>query len=81
MSVDVIEKLTPYLIDTRLPASLADRMMSNRDLRAPFFIKPISSLSAKGTRPPHLLRELNVGLSKVAAAFFKVEPKSEHDAA
>jgi hypothetical protein len=81
MSVDVIEKLTPYLIDTRLPAILADRMMIDRDLRAPFFMKPISSLAAKGTRPPHLLRELNAELSKVAAAFLKVEPKSERDAA
>ncbi len=81
MSVDVIEKLTPYLIDTRLPAILADRMMIDRDLRAPFFMKPISSLAAKGTRPPHLLRELNAELSKVAAAFLKVEPKSDRDTA
>jgi hypothetical protein len=81
MSVDVIEKLTPYLLDTRLPAILADRMMVDRDLRAPFFMKPLSSLAAKGTRPPHLLRELNAELSKVAAAFLKVEPTSECDAA
>jgi hypothetical protein len=81
MSVDVVEKLTPYLIDTRFSGILADRMMSDRDLRAPFFMKPLSSLSAKGTRPPHLLRELNAELSKVAAAFLKVEQTSERDAA
>lgn len=81
MSVDVVEKLTPYLIDTRFSGILADRMMSDPDLRAPFFMKPLSSLSAKGTRPPHLLRELNAELSRVAAAFLKVEPKSERDAA
>ena len=52
MSVDVVEKLTPYLIDTRFSGILADRMMSDRDLRAPFFMNPLSSLSAKGTRPP-----------------------------
>jgi hypothetical protein len=81
MSVDVIEKLTPYLIDTRFSGILADRIMSDRDLRGPFFMKPLSSLSAKGTRPPHLLRELNAELSKVAAAFLKVESNSERDAA
>lgn len=81
MSVDVVEKLTPYLIDTRFSGILADRIMSDPDLRAPFFMKPLSSLSAKGTRPPHLLRELNAELSRVAATFLKVEPKSERDAA
>ena len=81
MSVDVIEKLTPYLIDTGFSGILADRMMSDRDLRAPFFMNPLSSLSAKGTRPPHLLRELNAELSRVAAAFLKVEPTSDLDAA
>ena len=77
MSVDVIEKLAPYLIDTGFSGILADRMMSDRDLRAPFFMKPLSSLSAKGSRPPHLLKELNAELSRVAAAFLKVEPTSE----
>lgn len=56
------------------------RMMSDPDLRAPFFMKPLSSLSARGTRAPHLLRELNAELSRVAAAFLKVEQKSERDA-
>ena len=81
MSVDVVEKLTPYLVDTRFSGILADRMMADPDLRAPFFMKPLSSLSARGTRPPHLLRELNAELSRVAAAFLKVEQKSERDAA
>ena len=76
MSVDVIEKLSPYLIDTRLPAILADRMMADPDLRAPFFMKPISSLSAKGSRPPHLLQALNAELSRVAAAFLKGDPQT-----
>lgn len=75
MSVDVIEKLSPYLIDTRLPTILADRMMADPDLRAPFFMKPISSLSAKGSRPPHLLQALNAELSRVAAAFLKGDPQ------
>lgn len=81
MSVDVVEKLTPYLIDTRFSGILADRMMLDPDLRAPFFMKPPYSLAAKGARPPHLLRELNAELSRVAAAFLKVEPRSERDAA
>jgi hypothetical protein len=80
MSVDVVEKLTPYLIDTRLPEILSDRMMSDRDLRAPFFLKPIPCLSRKGTRPPYLLKELNAELSKVAAAFLKVETESNRNA-
>jgi hypothetical protein len=81
MSVDVIEKLTPYLIDTGFSGILADRMMSDRDLRAPFFMNSLASLSAKGTRPPHLLRELNAELSRVATAFLKVEPTTDRDAA
>jgi hypothetical protein len=76
MSVDIIEKLSPYLTDTRLSVILADRMMTDPDLRAPFFMKPISSLSSKGNRPPHLLQALNAELSKVAAAFLKVDPQT-----
>lgn len=76
MSVDIVEKLSSYLPDTRLPAILACRMMSDPDLRAPFFMKPIPLLSAKGNRPPHLLRALNAELTKVAAAFLKVDAPS-----
>ena len=50
--------------------------MTDPDLRAPFFMKPISSFSAKGDRPPHLLRALNEELSKVAATFLKVDPQT-----
>ena len=80
MSVDVIEKLTPYLIDTRIPEILSDRMMSDRDLRAPFFLKPMRSLLRKGDPASSPFEGAQCGTQQVAAVFLKVEPQNDRDA-
>jgi hypothetical protein len=70
VSVDVIEKLTPYLIDTRLADILAQRYIADPLLRAPFFLKPNSALSSKGAdRPPILLKSVTEDLRDHLAKF------------
>jgi hypothetical protein len=74
ISVDVIEKISPYLSDTRIGAILADRLMFDPELRNPFFMIPTPTITARGTRPPQILRSLNSELSRMVAAFLNPVP-------
>ncbi|WP_058188607.1 hypothetical protein [Terracidiphilus gabretensis] len=73
MSVDTIEKLSPYLCDTRLAEILAERYMMDPLLLTPFFLKPNRALRSKGPdRPPTLLRAMNDELRDILAEFLNV---------
>jgi hypothetical protein len=72
ISVDVIEKISPFLSDTRMGAILADRLMSDPALLAPFFMKEVHSITSKPARPPLLLKAINPELSRMAAKLLKV---------
>jgi len=78
VSVDIAEKLSPYLVDTRIGEILAGRLMADPLLLTPFFIKPPPCIVSKGDRPPTLLRSLQPELSRLAAKFLEVSsPESE----
>jgi hypothetical protein len=75
MSVDTIEKLSPYLCDTRLAEILSERYMMDPVLLTPFFVKPNRALRSKGPdRPPTLLRSMNNQLRDILAEFLNVNP-------
>lgn len=76
ISVDVIEKISPFLSDTRMGAILADRLMSDPALLAPFFMKEVHSITSKPARPPLLLKAINPELSRTAARFLKVDQQA-----
>lgn len=72
IAVDTIEKLTPYLSDTRLAAILVERLRLDPLLLVPFFLKGNAVLAAKGPdRPPTLLRAITEELKQLVAAFLK----------
>lgn len=74
IAVDTIEKLTPYLSDTRLAAILAERLRLDPLLLVPFFLKGNAVLAAKGPdRPPTLLRAITEELKQMVAAFLKTD--------
>jgi hypothetical protein len=74
IAVDTIEKLTPYLSDTRLAAILAERLRLDPLLLVPFFLKGNSVLAAKGPdRPPTLLRAITEELKQMVAAFLQLD--------
>jgi hypothetical protein len=77
ISVDVIEKISPFLSDTRMGAILADRLMSDPALLAPFFMKEVHSITSKPARPPLLLKAINPELSRMVARFLKVDPQAD----
>jgi hypothetical protein len=70
IAVDTIEKLTPYLSDTRLASILVERLRLDPLLLVPFFLKGNGVLAAKGPdRPPTLLRAITEELKQLIAAF------------
>ena len=73
MSVDTLEKLSPYLCDTRLAEILSERYMVDPLLLTPFSVKPNRALRSKGPdRPPTLLRAMNDELRDILAEFLDV---------
>jgi len=46
ISVDIIEKISPYLCDTRLGAILGERLTYDPALAAPFFLKPTPTITS-----------------------------------
>jgi hypothetical protein len=74
ISVDTIEKLSPYLCDTRLAEILSERYIANPELSVPFFLSHNSALSLKGlNRVPTLLQVIGEELRGVVAAFEHLE--------
>jgi hypothetical protein len=70
ISVDVIEKLSPYLCDTPFADILSQRYIADPRLGAPFFLKANTALSMKGPdRVPTLLRDINDELREIVADF------------
>ena len=73
MSVDIIEKLSPYLRDTRFAEILSERYMADPLLITPFFLKRNRALASKGAdRPPDLLKAISEELRDTLAGFLKV---------
>jgi hypothetical protein len=73
MSVDTIEKLSPYLCDTTMAEILSERYLMDPILLTPFFVKPNRALRSKGPdRPPALLRSMDDELRATVAEFLNV---------
>jgi hypothetical protein len=73
MSVDTIEKLSPYLCDTTMAEVLSERYLMDPILLTPFFVKPNRVLRSKGPdRPPALLRSMDDELRATVADFLNV---------
>ena len=74
ISVDTLEKLSPFFIDTRFAKILSERYINDPPLRAPFFLRENSALSRKGmNRVPELLKKITEEVRDLTAKVLEVD--------